>query len=177
VPPKSSEITAPEQTAAPTRKKGGRKKGDGGRNDPEKNPMPRQRELQEKAFDFSVEGHSARWIAKELKITLATASKYIRIEERRHAAALAENRDQQTARSIRCYESIKTRAFRKAAISEDILEKIKGGAPAKLSEHYLDTAIKAQERIDRIRGVDAPLKIDAGYEKLVDALNARREGE
>jgi hypothetical protein len=159
------------QTAAVARKKPGRKKGDGGRNHPERNPTPEQRDLQEKAFYHSIDGRSTRWIAAELKIGQRQAAEYVRIEERRRADELGERRETQTARSVQTYERIKQRALSKSDRYDDIVEQIRTGqSDAKVNDHTLDAAIKAQERIDKVLGIDAPSKVDIGLQSLLESL-------
>jgi hypothetical protein len=158
--PKSKSI----QTAPVARKKPGRKKGSGGRNHAERNPTPRQRELQEKAFYFSLEGRSARWIANELGIGARQAGEYIRIEERRRADELGERRETQTARSVQTYEMIKQRALSKSDRFDSIIAQIdQGKSDAKVNDHTLDAAIKAL-------GIDAPSKVDVGLAALLESL-------
>jgi hypothetical protein len=155
------------QSDKPARKKGGP-----GRNSAEKNPTPLQRERQAKAFELSVEGRTTRSIGAELGISEHTAAAYIRIEERRRAEELKSRRDTVTARSIQAYERIKEKALKRAGVCDDIIEQIKtGSSDARINDHSLDAALKAQERIDKIQGVDAPTKLDLGMQLLQDALD------
>lgn len=155
------------------KKKPGRKKGDGGRNNPASNPTPLQREQQEKAFYLSLEGRSVREIAAELDLGYSTAAKYVRIEEERRQKQTDADRERNTMRAIETYETIKRRAFKKSDRIDELMESAVAGENVRVTDHSLDPALKAQERIDRIRGIDAPLKVDAGIEKLVSALDAR----
>lgn len=148
------------------------RKGGKGRNRSDTNPTPRQRELQHKAFEMSVAGRTTRSIGAELGVSEHTAADYIRIEERRRADELKHRRDTVTARSIGAYEHIKERALRRAAVCDDILGEIKAGTlDAKVLDHSLGEAIKAQERIDKIQGVDAPTRLDVNIETLKNALD------
>jgi transposase len=127
--------------------------------------------MREKAFYLHVEGHSVRAIGQKLKIDKNTAAKYVREEGERRSAALEADRDHATATSIATYEAVKRRAFARADRCDKILAKVENGKlDAKISDHSLSDATKAQERIDRIQGVDAPAKIDAGLRELAAAL-------
>ena len=130
--------------------------------------------MQAKAFELSVDGRTTRSIGSELGISEHTAASYIRIEERRRADELQKRRDTAQARSIASYENIKQRALKRAGNVNEIIEAIKDGkSDARINDHSLDAALKAQERADKIQGLDAPTRLETGIQVLVNALDGK----
>jgi transposase len=132
-----------------------------------------QLERQEKHFNMSVlDGLTYREIKAKTGASLETIVADIREEALRRADELGDRRESEKARSVAFYESIKVKALRKSELNDKILEKILAGEGGKVSDRSLEAALKAQERIDKIQGVDAPTKVDLGLQQLIDAINS-----
>jgi hypothetical protein len=128
---------------------------------------PRQRELREKAFYLHIEGHSYRAIGQILEIHPDTAGKYVRAEYELRVVEFDKNRDEATFRAWAFYESVKRRAIKRAEAYDAAM----GAGTAKgLSDNSFMAALKAQERIDKILGVDSPSKLDDSLRRLAEAL-------
>jgi len=134
---------------------------------------PAQCERQFRAFQLSVvDSKTVREIAAELGVDKATIVSDIRHEGERRADAIAERRSNEIGRSVSVYEAIFAKAMRKSAMADALVAKIiKGeGKGIKVSDRHLDAALKARERIDRVLGLEAAIKVDAGLNTLLDAL-------
>lgn len=113
-----------------------------------------QLERQAKVYDYHVAGVSARKIAAKLGIDKSTVVRDIAEERRLRVEAAGEDAEVCRVDAIAFYEAIKRRSI---TASDD--------------SRWVPEAVKAQTRIDRIRGVDQPLKIDTGLEGLLKALD------
>lgn len=144
--------------------KGAQTRPAGARN-PGKRGAELTRALQEQAFFLNViEAKSCRQIAEVMGIAPDTASKYIRAEGKRRAADLEATYESEKARSIAFYDEVAARGLTLAQKADDAFMQplIKG----------LDSAVHARERRDKILGLDAAVKIDAGLQPLIDALTS-----
>lgn len=130
---------------------------------------PAQLERQEKAYALHIEGLTYREIAEALKCDKDTVTRDIHAEWERRSSEIEERREFEKARAVNFYERVIGRAMKKSELYDTLLSERAG---AKVTDHTLDSAIKARERIDKILGIDAPTKIDLGLEKLVQALEA-----
>lgn len=116
--------------------------------------------LQEQAFFLNViEGRSCREIAQILSIDKTTASKYVREETNRRAEELESQRTEETVRALAFY----------AEVAGLAVEFAREGEP-----RGLEIAIRARERIDKIRGLDAAIKVDTSVQELLNALDDKR---
>jgi FixJ family two-component response regulator len=114
-----------------------------------------QLERQAKVYDYHVAGASVRKIAAKLRIDKSTVMRDIAEERRLRVKAAGEDAEVYRVDAIAFYETIKRRSIR---ASDD--------------SRWVSEAVKAQTRIDRIRGIDQPVKVDAGLEGLLKALDA-----
>lgn len=105
-----------------------------------------------------VDGKTYREIAKELAISLETVVSDIRYEAQLRAEERSELREADLAVQLAMTE----RVYQK---SMDLADRPGVGA--------LPTAAKAAEMRSKLLGLDAPVKVDLGVEKLIDALNVR----
>ncbi len=129
-----------------------------------------QLDRQSECFMLSVEGWSIRAIAQNKSLACNTVLADIKAEQAVRADQIRERAESEKARSVSFYESVAKRAIRKAEVCDRILDSIASGGDAKLTEKYLDTAIKARERIDKILGLDAPTKVEIGIATLIESL-------
>lgn len=139
-----------------------------------RHPTRRQAELREAAFYLHVDGYSCRQIAAKLEITKDTAAAYVRYESEKRAPEFEKQREAAAFQSVSFYQGIKRRALEMHAAIQETLDNIAENAnfegQVRITEHYLADATKAQERIDKILGTDAAVKLDAGLQQLAEAL-------
>lgn len=159
-----------------------------------------QLERQEKVFMLHLQGITTRALAKQFNCSQPTILSDLRAEETRRSAELGERREAETAAAIAVYRDIYRRALAKSDMYDEVLasamervELIEKGAEEDslgekrrkvdyqaagihVTDRSLDAALKAQERIDKIRGIDAPTKVELGVVGLIDAL-ALKDGE
>lgn len=132
---------------------------------------PAQLERQEHAFSLSVmHGKSVREVAAELGCDKDTAAADIRREQDRRAEELGERRENERVRAVTFYEHIIGRAIAQSDRNDALLVAGKGG----FSDRSLDVAIAARARIDKILGLDAPVRIDPGFDVLLAAIEDGR---
>jgi len=132
---------------------------------------PAQLERQERAFMLSVtQGKSVREIGAELGIDKDTVASDLRREQDRRAEELGERRENERIRAVAFYESIIGRAIAQSDRLDALLAAGKGG----FSDRSLDVAIAARTRIDKILGIEAPTRIDPGFDVLLAALEEGR---
>lgn len=118
-----------------------------------------RRELAEQAVNLDVRGASFIEIGKQLGISRGLASTLVYEE----LANRAEHRDQDKERAIAEYRQIIRTAWTK-------LHELGNRSPNAVVG-LLNTAINAQERIDRLTGAEAPIKyleVDDTFEILFD---------
>ena len=135
-----------------------------------------QLERQENVFRMSVvQMKTTREIAKELSISQQTVTSDIRHEAARRADEIKERRAEELARSVSVYQNVQRLALNKGQRYDKVVEKMldgggeKGGR-ASVTDRTLDSIISAQERIDKLLGLDAPTKVEVGLSALLDAL-------
>jgi len=120
------------------------------------------------------DGFSVRQIAAQLQINKDTVSLYIHAERTKRADDINADREARKTEAIGFYQGIKRRALRMHDTIQQTLETISEATnyegQLRIHEHYLSDATKAQERIDKIEGLDAPLKIDGTLRALSEAL-------
>lgn len=115
---------------------------------------------QERVFELSVlEGKTYREIMAELGIASDTLVDDMRYEEARRADELAARRETALARSVAFYDTVKKKALNRA--DNPLMPGDSG--------RYAD-ALKAQERIDKLQGLDAPTRVDVGVVGLLAAI-------
>lgn len=159
-----------QQTPSPRVRKNPPKRtpGDGIGNGKGKVRTPLQLDRQERVFELSVmQGKTMRAIAAELDIACETVTLDLRCEQERRSDEIASRRDQEKARAVEFYQKIIAKALVKSELYDTLLAERAG---AKISDHSLDAALKARERIDKVLGVDAPTKVELGIQSLLDAI-------
>lgn len=134
---------------------------------------PARVELREKAFTMRLDRASLRDIAKALHCNKDTAKILVDEELAIRAEERKAQRETDKEDSISFYEAVQKRALDQHDTELSILKKIDSGARenAKVSTHALSDGIRAQERIDKIKGIDAPTKLDLGLQDLLGALD------
>ncbi len=140
----------------------------------QRHPTYRQSELRERSWYMHCDGFSVRQIAAQLQINKETVSLYIRAERTKRADDINADREARKTEAIGFYQGIKRRALRMHDTIRHTLETISEATDyegqVRIQEHYLMDATKAQERIDKIEGLDAPLKMDGTLRALSEAL-------
>lgn len=162
-----SEVRKPKRSREPARNvapETGRKGTSRARN-------PRQLERQNKAYNLHLVDNSYDTIAAELGVDRKTVMRDIKAEAKLRAAELGERRATEIARSVDLYAEVIARAGKRAKLADEILEKIKNGSEARVTDQSLQVMINARERIDKVLGVEAAVKIDVGMQPLLEALN------
>ena len=120
---------------------------------------------QEQVFEMSVMyGMTVRQIARMLRASLTTIIADLKRETLIRVEAQKAREDHESQIAIEFYTDIARQA--QNAARDPVF-------PGDVSQ--FGTAVKARERIDRIKGIDAPVRIDAGIDGLVAALSARNE--
>lgn len=132
---------------------------------------PRQLERQNKSYNLHLVGKSYDAIAVELAVDRKTVMRDVAAEGKLRAAELGDRRATEIARSVDLYTEVIRRAGERATIADEILEAIKGGSEARVNDQSLQVMINARERIDKVLGVEAAVKIDVGMQPLLEALN------
>ena len=107
-----------------------------------------------------------RQIANALKVSTATITSDLKREAARRFAIQHARAANEADYATEYYAMIGRKAMRIAETP-----KFPGDV------NVMSTAVKARERIDKIRGIDAPVKVDAGIDGLVAALSARNESK
>ena len=108
---------------------------------------PRKRELQIAAYNlYVIDGRSYRSIGEELRIDREVASAYVRLEADRRAAQREHERNAEIERSVSLYNDI-AREYRNRMD--------RPGARGDEGRYV----IQARERVDKLLGLEAPLKI------------------
>jgi len=134
-----------------------------------KKRTPAQVARQERVFDLSVlHGKTVRAIAAEVGIALATVCADLRHEENRRAEENEGRREVELARSAAVYERVIAEAFKKSAMYDRLVSESNG--QVSFSDQSLQAATKARERLDKLYGLDNPVKIDIGIRALIDAM-------
>lgn len=122
---------------------------------------------QEACYELHIMGYSHRRIAAELtappkgaeprytRLDRGTVARDIEAERKRRVEIAGEKADAYRADSVAFYEAIKQKAI-------------------EASDHsrWVSEGVKAQERIDRIRGIDQPIKLETGLERLWQKIDA-----
>jgi|ERR1700677_1240752 len=132
---------------------------------------------QEACFKLSVvRGKTVREIASELAITQNTVVADIRCERDRRYHEDTERRDRDTTTAVGFYQEIIAMALVRADIALTILQQIADSTgsvkedkePSKrISDRYLDTAIKARDRIDKLLGLEAPETVQQKLDLII----------
>jgi transposase len=140
----------------------------------QRHPTFRQSELRERSWYMHCDGFSVRQIAAQLQINKETVLLYIRAERTKRVDDINADREARKAEAIAFYQGIKRRALRMHDTIQHTLETISEATnyegQVRIQEHYLSDATKAQERIDKIEGLDAPLKVGGTLRALSEAL-------
>jgi len=186
-----------KQTESPARRRKRKPRNGNGKN----RRTAKQLERQEKVFLLNLQGISTRELARDFKCSQNTILADLRHEELRRSDELASRREGETARSVAMYQDVIRRALAKSDMYDAILASSMAKAdkaaaeygdedPARerrgktdyqaagihVTDRSLDAVLKAQERIDKIRGIDAPTKVEVGVQGLIEAL-ALKDGE
>jgi hypothetical protein len=128
-----------------------------------------QLERQEKAFLLNViECRTIRQVAIDLGVSQETVISDIRHEMELRAKENESRREHDTAVSIARYQGVITKAEKKSELYDGI-----AGAGGKVVDHSLDAILKAQERIDKLLGLEAPSRIDLGLSTLLEAIDPK----
>ena len=124
--------------------------------------------LQEQVYNLRVlECWSVEEVCTKLGMSSKTVLAYEKAELTRRAEENAERRECDQEVSIARYERI----FRKGM---ELAERSTSAFMQPLIRG-LDSAAKAQERIDKIKGLDAPTKVELGVQQLIEALSIPEE--
>jgi hypothetical protein len=139
---------------------------------------PRQLERQFRAYQLAVvEEKTVRELAEILGVAQCTVVSDIRHEAERRAEKIRADQDVEVAKSVSFYEGIIRMALQKGKIYDAMIARAlkdqTARLQAKVNDRTLDTALKARERIDKVLGIESPIKIDTGLSTLLDALKPR----
>lgn len=141
----------------------------------------------EEMFMLHLQGYTYRQLGEKFGCSSATICNDLRREEAKRAAELGERREHETARAVATYEDIYRRALVKSEMYDKIVSQaIEPMSPEELlasakqqsrvTDHALEAALKARERIDKILGIDSPTKVEVGVQALLDALDGKAPG-
>ena len=139
----------------------------------QRHPTYRQSELRECSWQMHCDEVSVRHIAAQVQINKETVSLYIRAERTKRADDTTPT--QRLARrkpsaSIRASNGGYCGCTTRSHTLETISEVTDYEGQVRIQEHYPMDATKAQERIEKIEGLDAPLKMDGTLRALSEAL-------
>jgi hypothetical protein len=134
---------------------------------------PKQQLRQIDVYRRHLAGETIDAIAIDLKVNRKTIMLDLKVEGELRAEELGDRRSTEIARAVDFYTDIIRRCLERAEVSDEILVKIRDNYAfeGRVSDRSLQEALNARERIDKVLGVEAAVKIDVGMQPLLAALD------